>query len=83
MEKHYAFIKNNLVENVLVFLNQDDSLAQVICNEQKCDAFVWLDDLVIPVRYSSWDGTSFTPPTHEQLVNLGITSPAGQDPLAP
>ena len=80
MEKHYAFIKNGRLENTIVFDSKDDVFAQQIANEQGYDAFVWLDDALPPIRYSSWDGSVFTTPTHEELVNMGITSPAVDAP---
>lgn len=72
MEKHYAFIKNNVVENILVFAEQNDEFAQIICNEQGFDFFVWLADGVVPARFSSYDGAIFTEPTLEYLYEIGV-----------
>ena len=75
MEKHYTFLKNNIVEDTLVFANQNDALAQTIANEKGYDSFIWLDDAVIPARWSTYDGTSFTPPTEEYLISIGVLTP--------
>jgi hypothetical protein len=80
MEKHYAFIKNNRVENITVFANQDDALAQRIVDEQGYDSFLWLDETDCPAIWSSYDGTTFTAPTPQYLFSIGVLS---QDPDAP
>lgn len=80
MEKHYAFIKANRVENTLVFAEQNDELAQTICNENGYDSFVWLDEAEVPHRWATYDGTTFTEPTPQYLYSIGILS---QDPDAP
>ena len=74
MEQHYAFIKNNRVENTLVFASQDEALADRIVQEQGYDDAVWVGTNV-PVRWSTYDGTTFTPPTEEYLISIGIISP--------
>ena len=74
MEQHYAFIKNNRVENTLVFASQDKVLADRIVQEQGYDDAVWVGTNV-PVRWSTYDGTTFTPPTEEYLISIGIISP--------
>lgn len=75
MEKHYVFIKNNRVENNFVFAERNDALAQTITNEQNYDSFIWLDNATIPVRWSTYDGTTFTPPTTEYLISIGVLTP--------
>jgi hypothetical protein len=80
MEKHYVFIKNNRVEDTFVFAERNDALAQTIANEQGYDSFVWLDDAATPVRWSSYDGTFFTPPTTEYLISIGIITPIIKQP---
>lgn len=72
MEKHYTFIKNNRVENTLVFAERNDALAQTIVDEQGYDSFIWLDTAVKPALWSTYDGTSFTPPTDEYLISIGV-----------
>lgn len=74
MEKHYSFIKNNIVENTLVFAEQNDELAQIICDEKGYDFFIWLNDSSAPMRWSTWDGKKFTPPTDEYLISIGVLS---------
>ena len=75
MEKHYTFIKNGVVENTLVFAEKNDELAQRIADEQGYDSFVWLDEAETPARWSTYDGTTFTAPTDEYLVSIGIMNP--------
>jgi carbonic anhydrase len=75
MEKHYVFIKNNRVENTLVFTERNDALAQTITNEQSYDSFVWLDNAIPPIRWSTYNGSIFTPPTNEYLLSIGILTP--------
>jgi hypothetical protein len=75
MEKHYTFIKDGVVENTLVFAERNDALAQTIVDEQGYDSFIWLNDVVIPVRWSTYNGVSFTPPTQEYLISTGVITP--------
>jgi hypothetical protein len=75
MEKYYAFLKNNRVENTLVFAEQNDILAQTIVDEQGYDSFVWLDNAATPARWSTYNGTTFTEPTDEYLISIGILTP--------
>jgi hypothetical protein len=75
MEKHYTFIKNNRVENTLVFATRNDALAQTIADEQGYDSFVWLDAAEKPARWATYDGVSFTPPTNEYLISIGMLAP--------
>jgi hypothetical protein len=79
MEKHYTFIKDGVVENILVFAERNDALAQTIADEQGYDSFVWLDDTVVPTRWSTYDGTFFTPPTQEYLILIGIITPVFEE----
>jgi len=71
MEQHYAFIKNNRVENIAVFASQDEELADRVAQEQGYDDAVWVGE-DRPVKYSSYDGTTFTKPTDEYLISIGI-----------
>ncbi len=71
MEKHYAFIKNNRVENVAVFASQDEALADRIAQEQGYDDAVWVEENV-PVKWSTYNGSTFTPPTDEYLISIGV-----------
>jgi hypothetical protein len=74
MEQHYAFIKNNIVENIAVFASQDEALADRVAQEQGYDDAVWVGTNV-PVRWSTYDGTAFTPPTAEYLISIGVLTP--------
>ena len=74
-EKHYTFIKDGVVENTLVFADKDDALAQRIVEEQGYDSFVWLDEADVPHRWSTYDGKTFTPPTDEYLISIGVMNP--------
>jgi len=74
MEQHYAFIKNNRVENTFVFASQDEELADRIAQEQGYNDAVWVGTNV-PARWSTYNGTTFTPPTNEYLISIGIINP--------
>lgn len=74
MEQHYAFLKDNRVQNVAVFASQDEALADAVAQEQGYDDAVWLGTDV-PARWSTYDGTTFTPPTEEYLISIGILNP--------
>ena len=71
MEKHYAFLKNNRVENIAVFASQDEELADRIAQEQGYDDAVWVGEN-IPARWSTYNGSTFTPPTDEYLISIGV-----------
>lgn len=75
-EQHYAFIKNNRVENIAVFASQDEELADRIAQEQGYDDAVWIGENIITKysEYNSIDG-SFIPPTNEYLISIGILEP--------
>jgi hypothetical protein len=74
MEKFYAFLKNNRVENIFVFASQDEELANRIAQEQGYDDAVWVGTDA-PARWSTYNGTTFTPPTEEYLISIGIITP--------
>jgi hypothetical protein len=71
MEQHYAFLKNNIVKNVAVFASQDEELADRVAQEQGYDDAVWVGE-TIPAMWSTYDGTTFTPPTEDYLYEIGI-----------
>lgn len=79
MEKHYAFIKDGVVEDILVFADRNDALASTITNEKGYDSFIWLDTQPTPARWSTYDGTSFTAPTIEYLISIGIVQPVAEE----
>lgn len=74
MEKHFAFIKDNRVVQISVFASQDDELADRVAHEHGFDDAVWVGEDT-PIMFSYYDGTSFTPPTHEYLISIGIMNP--------
>jgi hypothetical protein len=78
MEQHYAFIKNNRVENIAVFASQDETLADFVAQEQGYDDAVWVGEDK-PVLFSTYDGTTFTPPTDEYLISIGVITPVAEE----
>lgn len=75
MEQHYAFLKNNRVMNIAVFASQDEQLADAVAQEHGFDDAVWVGENK-PILYSTYDGASFTSPTDEYLISIGIMQPA-------
>lgn len=78
-EKHYVFIKNNRVEDILVFSEQNNELANLICSEKDYDLFIFCEEN-LPHKYSHYDGTTFNPPTDEYLISIGIMNPVVETP---
>lgn len=74
MEQYYVFLKDNRVAQIAVFASKDEELADVIAQEQGYDDAVWVGEDK-PAMFSSYDGTSFTPPTDEYLISIGIMNP--------
>lgn len=79
MEKHYVYLKNNRVANIAVFASQDEALADAVAHEHGFDDAVWVGS-DIPAMFSSYDGTTFTPPTNEYLISIGIMNPPLEEP---
>jgi hypothetical protein len=79
MEQHYVFLKDNRVANIAVFASQDEALADRVAQEQGFDDAVWVGEDK-PVMFSSYDGTTFTPPTDEYLISIGIMNPIVEGP---
>jgi hypothetical protein len=71
-ELHYAFVKNNVVEEIAVFANKDEELADRIALEKGYDDAVWVGEDK-PDLYSSYDGKTFTKPTLDYLYERGIS----------
>ena len=71
MEQHYVFLKDNRVEQIAVFASQDEALADAVAHEHGFDDAVWVGE-TIPAMWSTYDGTSFTPPTIDYLYEIGI-----------
>jgi len=78
MEQHYVFLKNNRVEQVAVFASQDEALADAVAHEHGFDDAVWVGEIT-PAMWSTYDGTTFTPPTDEHLISIGIMNPPAED----
>ena len=79
MEQHYAFIKNNRVENIAVFVSQDEALADAVAIEHGFDDAVWVGSNP-PAMWSTYNGTEFTAPTDEYLISIGIMNPIIETP---
>lgn len=75
MEQHYAFIKDGRVANVAVFASQDEALADAVARDNGYDDAVWVGEDK-PAMWASYNGTTFTPPTNEYLVSIGILETA-------
>ena len=78
MEQHYVFLKNNRVEQVAVFASQDEALADAVATEHGFDDAVWVGE-TIPAMWSTYDGTTFTAPTDEYLISIGIMNPVVEE----
>jgi hypothetical protein len=74
MEQHYVFLKHNRVAQVAVFASQDEALADAVAIEHGFDDAVWVGTDV-PAMWSTYDGTTFTAPTDEYLISIGIMNP--------
>jgi hypothetical protein len=73
MEQHYVFLKDNRVANIAVFASQDEALADAVAREHGFDDAVWVSS-DIPTMWSTYNGTTFTPPTDEYLFSIGVLS---------
>jgi len=82
MEQHYVFLKDNRVANIAVFGSKDEALADRVAQEQGFDDAVWVGE-DRPVMWSTYDGTTFTPPTDEYLISIGIMNPVVEEPEEP
>ncbi len=74
MELHYAFIKDNRVAQVAVFASQDEALADAVAQEHGFNDAIWVG-ADAPAMWSTYDGTTFTAPTDEYLISIGIMNP--------
>jgi hypothetical protein len=79
MEQHYVFLKNNRVANIAVFASQDEALADAVAHEHGFDDAVWVGTDT-PAMWSTYDGTTFTLPTDEYLISIGIMNPPVEEP---
>jgi len=76
-ECEHAFIKNGVVEHVFVFdkYAHGTPLIDAVKDEHGCDTVVCLCDHGSKViRWSTWDGTTFTPPTFDYLYSIGVSN---------
>ena len=81
MELHYAFLKDNRVAQVAVFASQDEALADAVAIEHGFDDAVWVGETT-PAMWSTYDGTTFTKPTDEYLISIGILdAPTEETPI--
>lgn len=66
------------MEHIFVFDESahDTAFLDQIKEEQGCDDMVCICEYgELPARWSTWDGTKFTPPTDEYLISIGILNP--------
>lgn len=71
-ETFYAFIKNNIVENICVFDKEDEDLADRVAHEQGFDDAVWTGQTK-PKMYSTYNGKKFVDPTLDYLFERGVS----------
>ena len=84
MEKHFVFLKNNRVVQIAVFAEQNEELADSIAHEQGFDDAVWIGDAPTPIMWSEYNpiDNSFTAPTDEYLISIGILNPTSvEEPI--
>jgi hypothetical protein len=79
MEQHYVFLKDNRVANIAVFGSKNEELADRVAQEQGFDDAVWVGTDT-PAMWSTYDGTTFTLPTDEYLISIGIMNPPVEEP---
>lgn len=77
-EYRYGFIKNNRLVNTMIFASQDEEFADRVAQEKGYDDAVWLGE-ENPIKWSEYDGTTFTPPTRDYLVSIGIIKTGDQE----
>ena len=53
---------------------QDEELADRVAQEQGYDDAVWVGETA-PSMWSTYDGTTFTRPTEEYLISIGVINP--------
>jgi hypothetical protein len=79
MEKHYAFIKDNRVVLCAVFESENTEVADLVKADNNFDSYIWLGDSNVPHLHSTYDGTTFTPPTDEYLISIGLLNPVVEE----
>lgn len=75
MEKHYAFIKDNRVVLIAVFESENTEVADLVKLDHNYDSYVWLGNSEIPHLHSTYDGETFTQPTIDYLISIGLANP--------
>jgi hypothetical protein len=73
----HAFVKNGVVEQIAVFKEADHGaeILNLVQADKSADTVVCLCEFgSVPHLYSTWDGTSFTPPTLDYLYSIGISN---------
>ena len=73
MSVHYAFIKNNRVEDIYTFAAEDQKTANDVIATFGYDSAVFVGDN-IPAKHASYDGTTFTAPTLDYLYSIGVSN---------
>lgn len=74
MTFYYAFLIGDRVENISPVQAQDEALAAFACETNGYDQAIFIEGQE-PVRWSTWDGQTFTPPTDEYLTSIGVITP--------
>jgi len=82
MTVYYAFIKNGRVENVNVFAEENQILADSIVADRGYDSAVYTGETIVP-KYGAYDGTTFFEPSEEYLISIGIMQPPAEEAPAP
>jgi len=74
MSVHYAFIKDGRVAEVHFFAAEDEKTANDVVETFAYDSAVFVGQNP-PAKYSTYDGTTFTDPTQEYLMSIGVLIP--------
>lgn len=75
-EKHFLFMKDNRVHDIMVFASQDEELADRIAHEQGYDDALWIGEDPVPVRWSLYDpvARTFAAPNLDYLYLVGAST---------
>jgi len=71
-EKYAAFIKDNRVEDILVFNSENNEQAKLAQEAYAYESFVWLNENNV-AKWSTYDGKKFVPPTLDYLYSIGVS----------
>lgn len=74
-ETHYVFFKNGFVDNVLVFSDENDILAQAVADTHGYTSFVFIGEESSPARGATYDANTktFGEPDLDYLYSIGIS----------